>query len=503
VKLLIPYSDLISERFANISLSRKSLLATIIPFLINLAWLVVMWANSVHIQDLANKEKQQSLLLQELNEVSQEYYDIQSTFLSAVLDKNAYEVKRFEYERADFNAMVDKLLTNPAFTPNQLEILHQLQKFSDLQEKLLSENGNDSTEDKWTRFVKLRNKFLSMLNSRFQFRTEYKKFLLPQRIELDRLQKRQKSQSQVFLILLIAGVTGNLVMVIVVHFLFSRYITEKISTLVANARDLSKKKKLPPTLPGLDDFAFVDAALHQSEKEITAATTHRQDLMQMLAHDLRSPLASSQVSLEGLLSREATNLNQNSTEVINKISSNNKRLLSHISDLLTIDALELGQLELFINPEQLNICVDEAIETLSGLALAKSVRLRSTVTPKIAMFDNRRIVQVLVNLLSNAIKFSAADSEIVVDCAPNLKGGLLVRVIDHGKGISERDQKKLFQKYSQAEDGREASGSGLGLAICKLIVDAHGEAIGVTSAPGKGSAFWFTLSEPELDDDAP
>ncbi len=503
MKLPIPYSDLISERFANISLSRKSLLATIIPFSINVVWFVAMWVNSVHIQELANKEKQQSLLLEQLNEVSQIYYELQGTFLSAFLDRSESENTHFELERTNFSADIDRLLTNAAFTPNQRDILKELQRFADLEDSMLKQGGDDPTENKWMRFVRLRHKFLAMLNSRFQFRKEYKEFLLPQRMELDRLQKKQQSEQQAFLILLISGVSGNLIMVLIVHFLFSRYITAKVSTLVTNARDLSKKKKLPPALIGRDDFAVVDAALHQSEEEIAAASAHRQDLMQMLAHDLRSPLASSQVSLEGLLARESANLNQSSTETINKISSNNKRLLSHISDLLTVDALELGQLELFINPGQLNRCVDEAIETLSGLALAKNITLRSTVTPRVAMFDDRRILQVLVNLLSNAIKFSDAGSEIVVDCESRTKGVLVIRVIDHGNGISERDQKKLFQKYRQSEDGRNKSGSGLGLAICKLIIDAHGEKLGMNSVPGKGSTFWFTLSAPDIDDDAP
>ncbi|HEY9715451.1 MAG TPA: sensor histidine kinase, partial [Chroococcales cyanobacterium] len=102
------------------------------------------------------------------------------------------------------------------------------------------------------------------------------------------------------------------------------------------------------------------------------------------------------------------------------------------------------------------------------------------------------VLQVVVNYLGNAIKFAPPDSKIEVS-AQQIDSQVRVSVQDEGPGMTKDDQKKLFQKFYQTEDGKAEKGFGLGLAICKLIVESHGGKVGVESEPGKGACFWFKI----------
>ena len=108
--------------------------------------------------------------------------------------------------------------------------------------------------------------------------------------------------------------------------------------------------------------------------------------------------------------------------------------------------------------------------------------------------DSGRIIQVLVNLLSNAIKFSGAGSTVRLSAAKE-DGDVVIRVADQGRGIPKQYLDRIFDRFQQVEatDSRTNSGSGLGLAISRGIVELHGGRIGVVSAEGVGSTFWFRL----------
>ena len=112
------------------------------------------------------------------------------------------------------------------------------------------------------------------------------------------------------------------------------------------------------------------------------------------------------------------------------------------------------------------------------------------------MADADRVGQVVTNLLANALKYSPDDTEVVV-AAGVRKGEAFVQVRDHGPGLTREQQEHLFERFYQAPGIEQVSGSGIGLGlglnIAKDIVERHGGAVGVDSAPGKGSTFWFTL----------
>ena len=112
--------------------------------------------------------------------------------------------------------------------------------------------------------------------------------------------------------------------------------------------------------------------------------------------------------------------------------------------------------------------------------------------------DADLVRRVLENLISNAIKFTRSDGgRIVVGVDQNGRGAVL-SVTDNGEGIPVEQHKRIFEKFGQTEAGSKRQNStGIGLAFCRLAVEAHGGKIGVRSAPGEGSTFWFSLASRE------
>jgi len=168
--------------------------------------------------------------------------------------------------------------------------------------------------------------------------------------------------------------------------------------------------------------------------------------------------------------------------------------------LLTIDKLEAG--ELTLNRDWLNIkdVVDESIKVVSSLAVVRKLTVVNEVPSEHVEADKLRIMQVLNNLLTNAIKFSPESGRVRIACEQRPKE-MKILISDEGAGLEKKDHDKLFNKFFQADNQDEGNlGFGLGLAITKLIVEAHGGRVGITSAPKEGSIFWFTLP---MDEQAP
>jgi signal transduction histidine kinase len=134
------------------------------------------------------------------------------------------------------------------------------------------------------------------------------------------------------------------------------------------------------------------------------------------------------------------------------------------------------------------------VELLAPQAARAKVLLRADVPEAgpVLAFDRDRLGQVFRNLLGNALKFTPAGGHVTLRIRP---AGASVRceVQDTGPGIAPEEQARLFVPFTQLAAGRRHDGVGLGLAICKAIVEAHGGQIGLTSAPGRGSTFWFGL----------
>lgn len=220
----------------------------------------------------------------------------------------------------------------------------------------------------------------------------------------------------------------------------------------------------------------------------------KREFVAMITHDLRTPLTSIRASLQGALARGEGELSPSVGKLVSIAERNSNRLLKLVNELLELERLEAGKLDIL--PEAVSIAglVEQSVDAVRGFALDNSVSLQSDVCDGNVVADSDRLVQVLVNLLSNAVKFSASNSTVTVTVR-RIERAVEFRVADQGRGIPLALQSAIFDKYKQVErqDATSKGGTGLGLPICKAIIEQHGGHIGLESEEGKGSTFWFRI----------
>jgi PAS domain S-box-containing protein len=252
-----------------------------------------------------------------------------------------------------------------------------------------------------------------------------------------------------------------------------------------------------------DDLALAQefaglAALHINNSRLyrdsLEASRLRDQVLRIVAHDLRNPLNT--ISLSAGLLRELHPLDADTPggsalEVIGRAVQRADRL---IGDLLDVARIESGRLALRIEPEALRPLLEEAVRLQQPLAAEKSLALRLELPGKLppaVSADRDRVFQVFENLLGNAIKFTPPGGQITIR-AEEHGGEVRFAVADTGPGIPADELPHLFAPFWQAL-AAGSEGAGLGLAISRGIVEAHGGRIWAESELGRGSVFYFTL----------
>ncbi len=238
----------------------------------------------------------------------------------------------------------------------------------------------------------------------------------------------------------------------------------------------------------------------EAVKEMRETDRVKSQFLANMSHELRTPLNSiigfSRVILKGI-DGPVTELQQ---QDLTAIYNSGQHLLSLINDILDLAKIEAGKMELAFDEVNMSDVTSSVLSTMSGLVKDKPITLKKVIEPNLptARADAIRVRQVMINLLSNASKFTD-EGDIVVEVgvkpAPTGRMELQVSVIDTGPGISQEDQAKLFQAFSQVDDSptRKTGGTGLGLSICQHLINMHGGRIWVDSEVGRGSTFSFTL----------
>jgi signal transduction histidine kinase/ActR/RegA family two-component response regulator len=236
--------------------------------------------------------------------------------------------------------------------------------------------------------------------------------------------------------------------------------------------------------------------LEQRNGAVEEANRLKTEFVSMVTHELRTPLTSILGYVDLLLDAEAGELGADQHEYLTIVKNNAGRLLSLINNLLDIARIEAGRFELERAAVDLSHLVHEVATTLAPMLDAKdqhlSVELDQTLPSVWA--DPDRLRQIIINLVSNAQKYTPSGGSISV-AAEHTDGAVRVQVRDTGVGLSTDELAHLFTKFFRARNPatRNVTGSGLGLALTRSLVELHGGALGVVSAPGEGSTFSFTL----------
>jgi signal transduction histidine kinase len=222
------------------------------------------------------------------------------------------------------------------------------------------------------------------------------------------------------------------------------------------------------------------------------ATRARDDVLAVVAHDLRNPLNTMTMALSLMLDATPVEHTQErrQVEIVRRAADRMNRM---IQDLLDVRRMESGRLGIETQPESPASLVNDTVEMLLPLAKGSTITLDANVADDLlpVVADAARIQQVLSNLVGNAVKFTPRDGRVTV-CAEQIDGGVKFGVIDTGPGIPPDQVPHIFGQFWQAMPS-DRRGIGLGLAIAKGIVEAHGGMIWVESEVGVGSTFYFTL----------
>lgn len=223
---------------------------------------------------------------------------------------------------------------------------------------------------------------------------------------------------------------------------------------------------------------------------------YKNNLLGMVAHDLRNPLAVIK-SFVGLMRKGSTGpLTEKQKEALNYMQKSTESMLALISDLLDMSAIESGKLVLHTIEVDLVDLLRQWSSFYHMHAESKNISIVFNLYEQscAVILDPERIMQVFGNLLSNAIKFSQKGTTITVRTRQK-KNTIEVAVIDQGPGIPEHERDKLFREFSRLSVKPTAGeqSTGLGLAIAKKIVNAHGGTIECESTVGVGSTFSFSL----------
>ena len=260
------------------------------------------------------------------------------------------------------------------------------------------------------------------------------------------------------------------------------------------------ERTLTPVLDREDQIAGWLLVFRDISEEIELARL-REDMTHMLVHDLRSPLTALRGSLWLMRSMLEPHLKGESQtqEMMDMADRNTERIMGMVDSLLDIAKLENGQMPLYSELIEIHTLFSEIATRVKPLADDAHINFEVTVeqeTPEIRV-DPEHIRRVIVNLVDNAIKFTPDGGQVRLWSKPDHKfspNSILIGVSDTGPGISEKVQKKLFQKFQQDSkvQGRR-KGTGLGLAYCKLVVEAHQGEIWVESQEGQGSTFIMRL----------
>lgn len=218
----------------------------------------------------------------------------------------------------------------------------------------------------------------------------------------------------------------------------------------------------------------------------------KQEFVDMVSHDLKTPLSAIKGTL-ALLSEGVIDITDDGGKrKLDLAQSSADRLMRLVNDLLDIERLEGGQLNLVTDKVGLRSLIDSSVESVRPLADEKELSIVIDAEDIEIIGDEDRLVQVLVNLLSNAVKFSSNGKKINVE-GKRYANVVEIKVKDQGRGIPPDAKEVLFHRFRQVESVDGKKGTGLGLVISKGIVEAHGGTIGVHSELGQGSEFWIRL----------
>jgi signal transduction histidine kinase len=271
-------------------------------------------------------------------------------------------------------------------------------------------------------------------------------------------------------------------------------------TALALAVGVSEQKRVQEALDELNQtlerrIQDRTSALQATVEQLQEFDRLKSVFVTIVSHELRTPLTSIKGFVENLLEGLTGPLNEKQQYYLSRIQLSTERLARMLNELLDLSKIEAGKMDLSLAPLSLQDLLADLLEAFRPVAERKSILLEIAPdeVPGVRA-DRDKLYEVLANLLENAIKFTPSGGRVRIGAQVLDDRYIKVGVTDTGCGIPIEHLPKIFDKFHQVPSATgNSAGAGLGLAIAKGLIELHGGAITVESAPGKGSRFSFTL----------
>lgn len=276
--------------------------------------------------------------------------------------------------------------------------------------------------------------------------------------------------------------------------LLQGFIGVTAATFMIMAAAVSEREQ---TLKRQQQLAHKAVLLTKQRAKLKALNQAKDEFISIASHQLRTPATGVKQYLGMLIQNYAGHLSKQQLTYINTAYENNERQLKIIDNLLQVARIDAGKIQLSKEACDISQLVGEVVEQQLGVFKERNQGLsfKSGKKSMYARIDRQLLRMVLENLIDNAGKYSPAGEKVIVTMSQT-PGMVRLQIRDQGFGITKKDQKKLFQKFSRVEAHADlVSGSGLGLYWAKKIIDLHGGRIELSSEAGKGSTFTITLPD--------
>jgi signal transduction histidine kinase len=471
-------------------LIRQGLILTLLPFVAQALWLVWINGQLSQSENLEKLERKQSDLVATVNGLWLSTFDANSSVAFFILrkdDKFRLLAQKSFLKLRETLATLDTLAAGNTETMGTWRDTRTFVIFeAGRLEQLLTHSSDQSTSSDLGELSKVFGR-VEILAARIE---NVEKGELKRLLEIRRRQDTFLRDMQGFIF---GALALNMLVYILLWLFFSNRFLRRLDLLVNCAKQIPSRRPVYGVVTGTDELASLAAQLHKASVDLKEADDQRKAVLSMVTHDIRSPLMAIEISLtmleKGNLAPPETR--DQATASLQSARGNVERVLALVNDLLTLDKLEAGSIELERSDCYSAVLVADAVSSIASLAMVKGIVIERDCVDVPLRIDKGRMIQVLVNIFSNAIKFSPDNSVIVIK-AKESREGLRISIKDSGPGMDAETAQRIFDRFFKSGDQKEAA-FGLGLAICKLIVDAHGGKIGVETSLGQGSTFWILL----------